>query len=139
MKKQIEYTPVFSDIMDSNTTINSDENLKADKKTGISYLPWEQAAQTAELERLQKIRKEKTLVILYMVFQYVVIFLISVFEKADLFLIYVMIALIVCFLLRFVFLKRPLHKESFPLICIALTGVLPYLILCSGAKSYFDE
>lgn len=35
MKKQIEYTPVFSDIMDSNTTINSDENLKADKKTGI--------------------------------------------------------------------------------------------------------
>lgn len=139
MKKSAEYQSIYSDIIDSETTSDSDKKSISEKKTGISYLPWEQDAQKAEIERLQKIRKEKTLVILYTVFLNLAAVIISVSEKSELFLIFAMIILLVCFLLRFVFLKRPLHKESYPVICIALTGVLPYLILCGGAKSYFGE
>lgn len=111
MKKSTEYQSIYSDIIDSETTTDSDKKSRAEKKTGISYLPWEQDAQKAEIERLLKIRKEKTLVILFTVFLNLAAVIISVSEKSELFLIFAMIVLLVCFLLRFVFLKRPLHME----------------------------
>ena len=130
MKRETKYQPIYSDILESQKQTGN-----AEKINGVSYLPGELSDQ--ERSQFQEIKKERRGVILFTVFSCIL----SIAAAANIliFLIYALLAVGFCLLVRYAILKRPLHKEAYPFICIILTGILPYLILTSRAKNYFDQ
>lgn len=84
------------------------------------------------------IKKEKIFIIFYTIFQRI---LSAIYTGIGLhfFLEYAIFIVLICSVVRLILLGRPIHKEAFPVLCIILTGIIPYLILTSGAKDYFKK
>lgn len=99
----------------------------------MSYLPSEIEANAKEFERRRQIRAERTVVVLLSIAVILMGMALSLFGILEVLVAYVAAVLIACLVIR---LRRacPLYKESFPEICVVITGWLPYLILTAGDK-----
>lgn len=128
MKKTKPYTPIYADILDKSSPEPPSSKVK-----GVSYLPSEIEANAKEFERRRQIRAERTVVVLLSIAVILMGMALSLFGILEVLVAYVAAILIACLVIR-LRRARPLCKESFPEICVVITGWLPYLILTAGDK-----
>lgn len=136
MKKKIEYQPIYPDILESQKQTNGDQMNVTETINGVSYLPGEfESEEQVQLQKKKEIRKDRENIILITILHTLFSFVVSFAGMSDILLIYIPVFFVLCALFRYITLKRPIHKESFPLICIILTGVVPYGILTGGSAN----
>ncbi len=120
MKKQREYEPIYSDIIDElpDTTSDHEDQLHYDAF-------------------MRKVNKKRTGVIVFTIVIYVVSLVISSFATVEWCFGFLALVLIACLFYRFLYPGYPLHRDEFPSACIILTGVIVYFILTAGYKKYY--
>lgn len=135
MGKKQEYKPIYTDLIDDSQASCDSEKTK----TGVSYLPSEKEQEMQNESARQEIRAERIGIIVFTAVAILAAFIIRSLEITWLAIVYVPVIIITCVIYRFVIPGRPIHKDSFPILCIFLTGIIVYLILTCGSRKYYDE
>ena len=135
MDKKQEYKPIYSDLVDDSQVSCASEKTK----TGVSYLPSEKEQEMQNESARQEKRAERIGIIVFTAVALLAALIIQSIEIVWLSMVYVSVVIITCVIYRFVIPGRPMHKDSFPVLCIFLTGIIVYLILTSGSRKYYGE
>lgn len=135
MGKKQEYKPIYTDLIDDSQVSCGSEKTR----TGVSYLPSEEEQEMQNESVRQEIRAERIGIIVFTAVALLAASIIRSLEITWLAIVYVPVVIVSCIIYRFVIPGRPIHKDSFPVICILLTGIIVYFILTSGSRKYYGE